>query len=234
VVQVLAIFLACWVILVVLSRVLTDNPRGDVFTGILYHGCRLYCRFFQRASATGVENIPDDKRPGALIVLANHTAGVDPFLVQTFTKFEARWMMGADMMLPSFAPIWEHLRIIPVKRDGKDTSSAREALKHLKDGGVLGVFPEGGLENPPGVLRPFLPGVGLIIARSGAPVLPVFIEGTPVTKSPYGSLFVPGRARLTFGPLMRFDGMSSEEITTKLESWFAQTSGWPKRDERLW
>ena len=233
-VHVLAIFLVIWAILIVLARILPDNPRGDVLTGILYHGCRLYCRFFQRAKASGTENIPDLKHPGALIVLANHTAGVDPFLVQTFTTFEARWMMGADMMLPSFTPIWEHLRIIPVKRDGKDTSSAREALKHLKAGGVLGVFPEGGLENPPRVLRPFLPGVGLIIARSGAPVLPVFIEGTPITKSPYGSLFVPGHARLTFGPLMQFNAMSAEEITSRLEAWFAHTSGWPKRDERLW
>lgn len=230
----LAIFLPIWILLIVAARILLDNPRGDVLTGLLYHGCRLYCRTFQRAKASGTQHIPDSKHPGPLIVLANHTAGVDPFLVQTFMSFEPRWMMGADMMLPLFAPIWEHLRIIAVRRDGKDTSSAREALKHLKDGGVLGVFPEGGLEDPPRVLRPFLPGIGLIIARSGAPVLPVLIEGTPVTQSPYGSLFVRGDARLTFGPVMRFDGMNGAQVTEKLEAWFAATSGWPRVDQRLW
>jgi 1-acyl-sn-glycerol-3-phosphate acyltransferase len=92
---------------------------------------------------------------------------------------------------------------------------------------VLGVFPEGGIERPAGTLRPFFPGVGLIIARSGAPVLPVWISGTPRTDTAWDSLLRTSRTRVVFGPLIRPVGRDSEDIARQVRAWFKQVSGWP-------
>src|SRR5438128_727908 len=65
---------------------------------------------------------------------------------------------------------------------------AREAIGHLRAGGVVGIFPEGGIERPPRQVRPFLAGVGLFIKKTKARVLPVVIQGTPVVDPAWASL----------------------------------------------
>ena len=230
----IVLLVIAWSLWVLVANVILTNPRGDVITGVLYHIARAYGLIFHRAKASGLENIPYSRTPGPLVVVANHTAGVDPLLVQSFIRFEPRWMMGKDMMDPALNALWNHVAIIPVFRDGRDRASAREAILHLNAGGVLGVFPEGGIESPPHTLRPFLPGVGLIVARSGAPVLPVFITGTPFSESIFGSFTKRGNAVLVFGPIMRFPGMSASQVNAALEEWYAKISGWPKVDQTLW
>ncbi len=228
------ILVIAWLIWVPLALAILRNPRQDVLTGILYHSTRLYCLYFQRAKATGQENVPNSRTPGPLIVIANHTAGVDPILVQAFMPFEPRWMMGRDMMAPGLNPLWEFLGIIGVSRDGSDMTSAKEAIKHLKAGGVVGIFPEGGIETPAKTLRPFMPGIGLIIARSGAPVLPAFIQGTPDSPTTFGSFSMRGNAHVTFGKPMTFKGKSAREVTKEIEAWYANISGWPLVNIPLW
>src|SRR5690606_15597843 len=110
---------------------------------------------------------------GPLIVVANHTAGVDPILTSAACPFQIRWIMAQDMRLPWLNWFWRWQRVIFVSRTGRDRGSVREALAHLKDGGVIGIFPEGGLERPPRQILPFRRGVGLLIAKAGVPVLPV-------------------------------------------------------------
>ena len=216
--------LCAWLLWSALVLWLERNPRGDFVTGLVYRGCQLYGRFAQRTTVVGAEHIPTSMNPGRLIVAPNHTAGVDPIVIQYAIPFEPRWMMGADMMHPVLDPFWNWARTIAVNRFGRDMNSAKEAIRHLNEEGVLGIFPEAGIEKPYGELMPFMPGVGLIIARTKAPVLPVFISGTPRSESAYGSFFRRGHAKLVFGPLMTFDGMSAAESTTKLRAWFEAQS----------
>ncbi|MBI1190632.1 MAG: hypothetical protein GC200_08155 [Tepidisphaera sp.] len=222
------ILLAAWGALVLLSRhVHRIDPRGDLITGLALLALRLHARLLMRTRVHGAEHIPQGKAPGPLIVVCNHTGGVDPLLVQSACDFEIRWMMGQDMMLPELEPIWSWTRVIGVNRTGRDIASTREALRHLKANQVLGIFPEGRIERPPNHLLPFEPGAGFLIARSGAPVLPVWIRGTPYAEQAWGSLYRPGRVHLVFGPLMHFAKDSKpEEVVAKLEDWFRQTSGW--------
>ena len=44
---------------------------------------------------------------------------------------------------------------------------------------AIGIFPEGGIARPPGVLREFQTGVGFLVRKSRATVLPVWLEGMP-------------------------------------------------------
>jgi 1-acyl-sn-glycerol-3-phosphate acyltransferase len=142
--------------------------------------------------------LPQGRVAGPLVVVANHTAGVDPVLLQAVVPFEIRWLMALDMRHPTGEWLWQLTRIIFVSRAAPSPAGTREAIQHLRGGGVLGVFPEGGIERPRGTVKPFLPGVGFLIRRTGVPVLPVVIEGTPNTRAAWTSLLRCSRATLTF------------------------------------
>jgi hypothetical protein len=58
---------------------------------------------------------------------------------------------------------------------------------------VIGVFPEGRLERPERHLLPFLPGLGVMIKRTRASVLPIVIEGTPQTETAWASVLASQR-----------------------------------------
>lgn len=213
-----------------IARRLLVNPRGDVETGIFWHLCRWYARLWHGLRVEGLENLPTELHPGPLVVVCNHTAGVDPLLVQSVALFEIRWMMGKDMMAPALAGFWRWSGVIEVDRLGTDRRSARDALAHLKSGGVLGVFPEGRLERPPRHVLPFLPGVGLIVARSGARVLPFVVDGTPDVGPAWASLIKRSRSRVRVMPAIDYAGVDAGAIVEDLRRRYVHWTGWPRED----
>jgi 1-acyl-sn-glycerol-3-phosphate acyltransferase len=61
----------------------------------------------------------------------------------------------------------------------------------------------------------------MIASSSGAPVLPVFISGTAEAPTAWASLWHVGRARVLFGPLMRWpEETEAASITADIERWF--------------
>jgi len=228
----LVLGLLAWLVFAAACALLSRRPRpGDPFIGLLYQLVRVYAWVRHKLEVRGVTDDPRHNGGaggGGLIIVCNHTAGIDPSLVQAACEFEIRWMMAKDMMIEQFEWAWEWLAIIPVDRNSnRDTSAAREAIRHVLAGGVVGVFPEGRIENPPRMLLPFKAGVGLLVLKTGAPVLPVWIDGTPIAARAWGSLFLTSRSRVTFGPVMRFaKGGGSAEITASIQRWFEEASGW--------
>lgn len=229
----LFLFAGVWIAFAFVCRALMNNPVGDIPTGMLYFAVRAYVRLRHHLHVSGRENIPaaragarlDTGKPGSrgpLVIVANHTAGMDPVLIQAPCQFHIRWMMGRDMFVKQLDWLWEWQRAIPVSRvwlDGDrpeqrpgaasqraDGQSALEAIRHLRAGGVLGVFPEGRIGDREGELLPFLPGVGVIVKKTGAAVLPVVISGTPRGGTAFGSLLRSSRARVRFLPVMEFAG----------------------------
>jgi 1-acyl-sn-glycerol-3-phosphate acyltransferase len=232
----LPIFLLAWAMLAIAARWILDNPRRvpgqpineDVIAaGLAYRAMQVLCATLHRLRVEGRERLNLGRFPGPLIVVANHTAGVDPLLIQSVCPFEVRWMMARDMMSPGLQGLWDMGQMIPVDRQGRDTTSVRIALRHLANGGVIGVFPEGGIERPARTLKPFLAGVGLIIAKSHAPVLPIIIEGTPEDVSAAASLLRPSKSRVRILETIRYRrDMSAHDITRDLEERFARETGW--------
>ncbi len=74
---------------------------------------------------------------------------------------------------------------IPVKRNKRDIASLKKAVELIKDGHCIGIFPEGARAKP-GEFRKPQSGVGLLVSKTKAPVVPVRIEGTDVVY-PVGS-----------------------------------------------
>lgn len=225
--------LVLWLCWAWIARKIMDNPRGDFETGVFWRAIQLYARLVHRLNIRGIENIPTAANPGPLLVVSNHTAGVDPILVQSACPFFIRWMMAADMQIPALAGLWAWTEVIGVDRDGREIAAAREAIRHLRTAGVIGIFPEGNLERPAQHILPFLPGVGLIIHKTGARVLPVVIEGTPQVDPAWSSLWKRSRATIRFLPVLSYDDadMRAGDIAADLRARFLEASGWPACDE---
>lgn len=223
------LFAISWLLWAWLSRGMLDNPRRDAKWGFVHAFLNLYARVWHTLRVEGRSSIPKSQAPGPLIVVANHTAGVDPFLIQSICPFEIRWMMARDMMAPELDDIWTWAEVIPVDRSGKDTSSARQAIAHLRAGRVLGVFPEGRLERPQRHILPFLPGLGIMIKRTGAKVLPIIIEGTPQVDPAWASVCRSSRSKLRVLPLIDYSAaeLGPGEIVEDLRLRFIEWTGWP-------
>lgn len=212
---------------------LAFSPRGDVDAGVVRALVAAYVRVAHRMRVEGAENIPRGRQPGPLVVVANHTAGLDPMLIQAACLFEVRWMMAADMRVAKLEGVWSWLNVIFVDREnGKAPASSgaiREAIIHLRSGGALGVFPEGVIERPPERILPFQDGIALLARRSGARVLPVVIDGTPAAETAWGSLVRTSRARVRFMPII--DGPADREaaatFTDELRARYLEWTGWP-------
>lgn len=227
-----AAILAVLVVFGFIARSLCDNPRGDPIYGIVHLFAWLYLRLMHKPTYTGLESVPlVDGKP--TLFVCNHTAGLDPVLVHIASKHDVRWMMALDMRSPRFNWFWEWIRIIDVDRVEGDAKSAREALRHLATGGSVGIFPEGGLERPPKQLIRFVAGVGLIIKKSKARVVPVVIEDTPQVDPAFASLWHKSRSRVTFYEPIDYaiTGMSAKQISEDLFSRFVTWTGWPINEQ---
>nr|MCU0688622.1 hypothetical protein [Phycisphaerales bacterium] len=86
----------------------------------------------------------------------------------------------------------------PAPPANRDLAGLREALRHVQSGAILGIFPEGRLCRHRGQIYPFAPGVGLLIAKSRAIVLPAVLREAPVCEHAYSSLIRPSRSVIEF------------------------------------
>jgi len=228
-----AMVLAGLTALALVSRRLLDNPRDDVETGLFWHLSRLYGAWVHRLRIDGKEHIPSARHPGPLIVVANHASGVDPVLVQAACPFEIRWLMSQEMRHPAGEWFWQWGRVIFVGGDRAGAAGTREALRYLRDGGVLGIFPEGGIERPPRQIRPFLAGVGYIVKKSGAPVLPIVVTGVPEIDPVWHALVtrsesvVAAKTPIDYANTSLDAAAISQDLRRKFMAW----TGWPANDE---
>lgn len=215
-----------------IARALCNNPRNDPIYGIVHLFAWCYLRLMHKPTYVGLEHVPPADGEPTLFV-CNHTAGLDPVLVHIASRHDVRWMMALDMRSPRFNWFWEWIRIIDVDRVEGDAKSAREALRHLAGGGSVGIFPEGGLERPPKQLIRFVPGVGLIIKKSKARVVPVVIENTPQVDPAFASLWNKSRSRVTFHEPIDYTttGMSAKQITEDLFDRFTRWTEWPVNEQ---
>lgn len=169
-------------------------PRpSDNFTWRLN---RLYVNGLHRLKVTGQHHVP---RTGPLLLIANHTAGLDPLLIQAALQRKVRWLMAREMKLRILAPLWYVIEPILVDRSGNDRHSVRQAIEVLTSGGVVGIFPEGGIGEERWPLRPFAPGLSVIIERADPVIVPVFISDTPGKGRTWAGFFRFSHSKIRFG-----------------------------------
>ncbi|MBN6188576.1 1-acyl-sn-glycerol-3-phosphate acyltransferase [Aneurinibacillus sp. BA2021] len=129
-----------------------------------------------RWRVVGRENIPDDE---GLVLCANHISNWDPILLGCGIERQVHFMAKAELFrIPGIAALITDFGTFPVKRGASDRQAIRRALEIVKEGKVLGIFPEG-RRNRTGqpVMGTALPGAAMIALKSDAPIVPVAILG---------------------------------------------------------
>lgn len=193
---------------------LTLRGRGD---NALYTFCRwvavpLFCGVYGMRPR-GMEHLPVH---GPAIVIMNHKALIDPFVCGAFCDRMMRYMAKKELFEhPILRRLIVELGAFPVERGSGDREALRTALEVLRRGEVLLMFPEGHRQRDDQV-HEFLPGAAMIALRSGAPVLPLAVDGTQ-------RMFRGGRPRRTrlkaaMGPPLRFDDLPGRNSQTYHEA----------------
>lgn len=142
-----------------------------------------YCRIVYRIKIVNLENIPKD---GPLIFCGNHRSYVDPVMIVCYSNRDMRFMAKEELRKnPLFALLGIIFDVILLKRDAKDITPVKEAMKTLKSGGCIGIFPEGtrnGFEKNDGKIKG---GTAHLALKTGAKVIPIGIVGKlkPFTKN---------------------------------------------------
>jgi 1-acyl-sn-glycerol-3-phosphate acyltransferase len=114
---------------------------------------------------------------GPVIVAMNHESFFDPPLGGNACDRPIYFLAKKSLMkVPVLGWVLPKLNVIPVDLDGVDRSAIKALIRVLQKGEAALVFPEGG-RTPDGTLQPAQPGVGLLIARTLAPVVPMRIFG---------------------------------------------------------
>lgn len=173
-----------------------DAPRHVALIWLLV---RFLGQFWWRARRVGPCTVP---RHGAVIVAANHTAGVDPMAMLTGCTYRLISFLVAEEYynVPVAKQFMRWARCVPIDRQNPGKSFLVNCLRLLKDGGCLGIFPQGTFEAP-GEERPEAKsGVGLLALRTGATVIPCHLSGARYFDNPFLAYFVRHRMRVRFGP----------------------------------
>lgn len=128
-----------------------------------------------RLQVQGKENIPST---GPVVLCANHISLLDPPLVGTPLQRKVHYMAKAELFrIPVLGWLITQFGAFPVKRGGVSKESIRLALQTLKDGNMMGIFPEGSRSNAGGMGKK---GAASLALKSKATVIPVAIIGSYV------------------------------------------------------
>ncbi|EGL17177.1 MULTISPECIES: lysophospholipid acyltransferase family protein [unclassified Paenibacillus] len=140
-----------------------------------YHFARGVCNVVYsllfRIRVIGKDNIPEH---GGVLLCSNHISNFDPPLVGIRLKRKVHFMAKAELFqIPVLGLIISKIGAFPVKRGGVSKETIKGTLNLLRDGNVLGIFPEGSRKNP-GVGKK---GAAMFALKSGAAVVPTAIIG---------------------------------------------------------
>jgi 1-acyl-sn-glycerol-3-phosphate acyltransferase len=126
-----------------------------------------------RVEIGGLGSIPS---AGPVLLAGNHRSLLDGPLLFGAVRRPVSFLVKSEAFTPLLAALLRSCGQIPVRRDIADARAVRVALRILRAGGVVGIFPEGARGH--GLAETAKPGVGYLALRAGATVVPVACAGT--------------------------------------------------------
>jgi 1-acyl-sn-glycerol-3-phosphate acyltransferase len=127
----------------------------------------------------GLENVP---KTGAALLLGNHISHFDPAFMGTRFPRYIHYMADKPLLeIPLLGPILRRSGAFPVDRTKNDIGALKTALRLLKEGHVVGIFPEEGIRQGAasvlgGAEMPV--GTASLWKKTGVPVIPMVTLGT--------------------------------------------------------
>jgi 1-acyl-sn-glycerol-3-phosphate acyltransferase len=136
--------------------------------------CKILIRAIYGFRSVHAENVPTT---GPVIVACNHVSYLDPVVLGIGFLRPVTYLAKKELFaIPVLGPVIVGLGVYPLDREAGGVAAVRAALRALKDGRCVGIFPEG-TRNLTGEVQG-KGGAALLGALSGAPVVPAAISGT--------------------------------------------------------
>ena len=151
-----------------------------------------------RLRVSGREHVP---AKGGAVIAANHCSYLDPPVMAGCSNRRIVHFMARDTLFSNPVARWFFPRVgvIALDRTKGDLGALKKAIATLKDGQVIGLFPEG-TRSPDGQMREAKGGIGFLIAKGDVPVVPLYISGTFAAFPKGADKLRPGRLVARFGP----------------------------------
>lgn len=179
---------------------------------------RLFCHHYHRLNHEIIE-LPGS---GPAILVSNHISGLDPVLMFAASKRKLRFLIAAEQY-HRFGLEWLFRAVgcIPVDRSGKPEKAFRDALKALKQGDVIALFPHGKIHldnDPPRHLKP---GAVRLAQLANCPIYPLRIEGIRAQGGIFMPVLLRAHAHLTNRPKLECDELAPRDCLRELEQLLA-------------
>ena len=187
-------------------KIPSDASRLWRFCYVLFYAIRpLFCSL----RVEGAENVPGE---GGVVLACNHPGGMDSFVLGYASPRQVFYMAKRELF--NIHPLMTHLlyRIgaFPINRGARDTAAIAYSVKLLREGRVLGMFPEG-TRNRGNPLRRGKSGAVRIALEANAPVVPVVVLGVPHLHRHWYNPFKRTPLSVRFGKPLRFAAGTMEE-----------------------
>ena len=166
-----------------------------------YHLSRLLARLFFEFRIIHRERVI---QTGPVILAMNHQSFFDPPLAGNASDRAIYFLAKRSLMnVPILGWLLPKLNVIPVNLESIDRSALKALIRILRAGDCAIVFPEGS-RTLDGNLQPALPGVGLVIAKTLAPVVPMRIFGAFDAWPIHGRIHLFRRITIVVGEPIHF------------------------------
>lgn len=172
-------------------------------------------KLFFRMKVRGAENIP---KRGGFILASNHVSFLDPLALGAASGRNFNFMTRDSLFkIPVFGSLIKAVDAFPVKRDSADRGALKEAMRRVKAGRALALFPEGTRQDTDGALAEPAAGIGFLAARLAVPVIPAFISGTEKALPRHAKFIRRARVSVSFGKQISMEGrMPYEDIAMRI------------------
>ena len=149
-------------------------PQRQIIRTIMRLLGRIFLPLLARVEIEGIERFP---RKGPLIVVGNHTGALEVVLLTVYAPRIVEYLGSVDIPHEGYIATFIYsYGFIPVFRGNASRASMEAGLEVLRQGAVLGLFPEGGIWEP--IIRRAQAGVAWLSYRGDAPVLPIGFGST--------------------------------------------------------
>lgn len=112
---------------------------------------------------------------GAAVLVCNHVGQLDPFLIDCYFWSRRVYFLASKQVMqkPVAGALLRGMGCISIDRENADLDAVRTAVELLKEGNLLGIFPQGGIHSE---LTQIKGGAILIALRAGVPIVPMYTE----------------------------------------------------------
>lgn len=111
---------------------------------------------------------------GPYIIVCNHRSVLDVIPVVMTTDMPVHFMAKKELFEKGIGKWFtKKCECIPVSRDGTDVRAVMQAMKVLKNGGIVGIFPEGTRNKTEEKFLPFKSGAAALSIKTKCPIIPL-------------------------------------------------------------